>query len=175
MCVVLYTRKEGALSPLLFSFTLECAITKVQESNKGWKVIGKHQLLVCASGVKLLGESISIVKKTTEALLDVSKEVSLEVHIEKTSLCQCPVTRLEEEIFYIKVANKIQIFADDGDKNCIHQEVQCKQNVRSAFNHADQTLLSFHLLCKNVKTKMYKTVILAVVLYGCEAWSLMLG
>jgi hypothetical protein len=30
------------------------------------------------------------------------------------------------------------------------------------------------LLLKNIKIKIYRTVILPVVLYGCEAWSLTL-
>jgi hypothetical protein len=34
--------------------------------------------------------------------------------------------------------------------------------------------LSSHLLSRNVKIKMCKTIILPVVLYGCETWSLML-
>ena len=34
--------------------------------------------------------------------------------------------------------------------------------------------MSSRLLCKNLKIKIYKTVILPVVLYGCEAWSLTL-
>jgi hypothetical protein len=34
--------------------------------------------------------------------------------------------------------------------------------------------LSFLLLSRNVKVKIYKTVILPVVLYGCETWSLTL-
>jgi hypothetical protein len=32
----------------------------------------------------------------------------------------------------------------------------------------------FHLLFKNVKIKMSKNIILSVVLYGCETWSLTL-
>jgi hypothetical protein len=32
----------------------------------------------------------------------------------------------------------------------------------------------FHLLMKNVDIKIYKTIILPVVLYGCETWSLTL-
>ena len=32
----------------------------------------------------------------------------------------------------------------------------------------------FRLLSKNLKIKTYKTAILPVVLYGCEAWSLIL-
>jgi hypothetical protein len=35
-----------------------------------------------------------------------------------------------------------------------------------------QNLLSSRLLSKNVKVTIYKTIILPVVLYGCEAWSL---
>jgi hypothetical protein len=38
----------------------------------------------------------------------------------------------------------------------------------------DDCLLSC-LLSKNVKTRLYNTIILPVVLYGCEAWSLILG
>jgi hypothetical protein len=37
------------------------------------------------------------------------------------------------------------------------------------------TLLSSHLLSRNLKVKIYKTTILPVVLYGCETWSLTLG
>jgi hypothetical protein len=35
--------------------------------------------------------------------------------------------------------------------------------------------LSSHLLSKNLKIKMYKTIILPVVLCGCETWSLTLS
>jgi hypothetical protein len=34
--------------------------------------------------------------------------------------------------------------------------------------------LSSRLLSRNIKTKIYKTIILPVVLYGCETWSLTL-
>jgi len=37
-----------------------------------------------------------------------------------------------------------------------------------------QNLLSFRLLSKNLKIKIYRTVILPVVLYGRETWSLTL-
>ena len=35
-----------------------------------------------------------------------------------------------------------------------------------------QSLLSSRLLSKNLKTKIHRTIILPLVLYGCEAWSL---
>ena len=37
-----------------------------------------------------------------------------------------------------------------------------------------QNRLSSRLLSKNLKIKIYRTIILPVVLYGCEAWSLTL-
>jgi hypothetical protein len=37
-----------------------------------------------------------------------------------------------------------------------------------------QNLLSSHLLSKNVKIRIYKTIILSVLLYRCETWSLTL-
>jgi len=37
-------------------------------------------------------------------------------------------------------------------------------------NHSVQSLLSSHLL-SNIHIKLYKTIILPLVLYGCESWS----
>jgi hypothetical protein len=38
--------------------------------------------------------------------------------------------------------------------------------------HSVQSLLSYLLLSENLKINLYKTIILPVVLYGCETWSL---
>jgi hypothetical protein len=40
--------------------------------------------------------------------------------------------------------------------------------------HGNTNLLSSRLLSKNLKIRIYKTIILPVVLYGCETWSLAL-
>ena len=44
----------------------------------------------------------------------------------------------------------------------------------NACYHAVQNLLSSSLLSKNLKIKIYRIIILPVVLYGCETWSLIL-
>ena len=41
-------------------------------------------------------------------------------------------------------------------------------------SHSVQNLLSSSLLFKNINTKIYRTIILPVVLYGCETWSIIL-
>jgi hypothetical protein len=40
--------------------------------------------------------------------------------------------------------------------------------------HSVHNLVSSNLLTKNIKTKIYRNIILPVVLYGCETWSLTL-
>ena len=44
----------------------------------------------------------------------------------------------------------------------------------NACYHSVQNLLSSSLLSKNLKIKIYKIIILPVVLYGYETWSLRL-
>jgi hypothetical protein len=68
----------------LFNFTLEYAITKVQENQVRLKLNRSHRLLVYADDVNLLGYKIDTIKKNTESLIDANKEVGLEVNTEKT-------------------------------------------------------------------------------------------
>jgi hypothetical protein len=130
-----------------------------------------------------LGESINIIQKNAEALLDASKEVGLEVNAEKTKYMFMSRHQTAGQSNYMRAANKpfekVAKFKYLGatltDQNCIHEEIRSRLNSGNACYHAVQNLLSSHLLTRNVKIKIYKTIILSVVLYGCETWSLMLS
>jgi hypothetical protein len=56
----------------------------------------------------------------------------------------------------------------------VHKEIKSRLNSGNACYHSVQSLLSSCLFTRNLKVKIYKTIILPVVLHGCETWSLTL-
>jgi hypothetical protein len=60
------------------------------------------------------------------------------------------------------------------DQNCVQEEIKSSLHSGNACYHSIQSLRSSSLLSRNIKVKIYKIIILSVVLYGCETWSLAL-
>jgi hypothetical protein len=54
------------------------------------------------------------------------------------------------------------------NQNCIQEEIKSRMKSVNACYHAVQNLLSSILLSKNLKIKIYRIIILYVVLFGCE-------
>jgi hypothetical protein len=60
------------------------------------------------------------------------------------------------------------------NRNSIHEEIKSRLNSGNVCYHSVQNLLSSRLLSKNTKIRVYRSMILPFVLYGCETWSLTL-
>jgi sorting nexin-29 len=156
--------KQGdARSPLLFNFVLEYAIRKVQETQVGLKLNVTHQLLAYADDVNLLGDSIDTIKKNTETLIDASKEVGLEINVEKTKYMLLSRHQNVGQNRYIKIAKRsfenVSQFKYMGttvtNQNLIQEEIKRRLNSGNAFHHSIQNLLSSRLLSKNLKIRIY--------------------
>ena len=59
-------------------------------------------------------------------------------------------------------------------QNSVHQEIKSRLKSGNVCSHSVQNFLSSSLLTKSVKMKTYRTIILPVVLCGCETWLLSL-
>jgi hypothetical protein len=53
-------------------------------------------------------------------------------------------------------------------------EIKRRLNSGNVCYHSVQSILSSRLQLKNLKIRIYKSIILPVVLYGCKTWSLTL-
>ena len=111
-----------------------------------------------------------------------SKETGLEVNTDKTTYM---VTSREQTVglsHTMKTDNnsieRVEEFKYLGtmltNQNSVQKEIKSRLKLGNACYHSVQKLLSSILLTKNLKIKIYKTIILPVVLYGCETWSLTL-
>jgi hypothetical protein len=60
------------------------------------------------------------------------------------------------------------------NQNSFQEEIKSQLKSGNACYHLVQNLLSSSLLSKNLKIMIYRPIILPVVLYGCQTWSLTL-
>jgi sorting nexin-29 len=164
--------KHGdASSSLLFTFALEYVIMEVQENQVELKWIWTHQLLVYADDVNLLGDNIDTMKKNRN--FNASKEVGLEVNTEKSKYMLLSHHQNAGQNHDIKIANRCFVAQFKylemtvTNQNLIQGEIKRRLNSSNACYHSVQNLLSSRLLSEDIKIRIYKTIILTVVLYAC--------
>ena len=111
-----------------------------------------------------------------------SKLIGLEVNGDKT---KCVVMSRDQNAgrsHNMKIDNGSFVMVEEfqylgatlSNQNSIQEEINSRLKSGNACYHSMQNLLSSSLLSKNLKIKVHRTIILPVVLYGCETWSLTL-
>ena len=128
-----------------------------------------------------MGRSVHTTKKT-EALVVASKDIRIEVNVDKTKYTVMSPNQNAGRSHIMKNDNssfeRVEQFkylrTTLTNQNSIHEEIKSSSKSGNACYHSVQNLLSSRLLPKNMKIKIYRSIILPVALYGCETWSLTL-
>jgi len=121
-------------------------------------------------------------KNGREALVAATREIGLEVCADKIKYMVMSRDQNAGRIHYVRIDNstfeRVEEFKCLGttltNQNSIEEEIKSRLRSGSACYHSVQHLLSSRLLSKNLKIKIYRNLILLVVLYGCETWPLTL-
>ena len=171
------------MSPLLINFAVEYAIMRVQVNQEDLKLNCIYQLLINADDGNILGKSIHTIKKNTKALVVANKEMGLEVNAGKTKYMvmsqdenagQNHNMRIDsmphERVEQLKYLGATLI-----NQNSMQEEIKRRSKSGNAVCHSVQSVLFSSLLSKNMNNKIYRTIILSVVLYNCETWLLTLN
>ena len=74
--------------------------------------------------------------------------------------------------FFVRVEEFKHLRTTLTNENSVQEEIKSRLKSGNVCYHLVQNIFPSSLLPKNVKIYMYRTIILPVVLYGCETWSL---
>ena len=136
---------------------------------------GTHQVLAYADDVYLIGDDMRTTERNADVLLNACKDIGLAVNIgKKTKYMEIGRHGGVIANEHIKIGNnsyeKMKTFKNLGslstNRNSIQEEIKCRPKAGNSCYYSVQWLLPSRFLFKNLKIKIYKTIILPVVLYG---------
>ena len=129
-----------------------------------------------------MGGSVHTKKENAEALIVISKEIGLEVNADKTKYMVMSRDQNAGRSHNRRIDNRSFVRVEEfkylgttlTNQNSIQEEIKIRLKSENACHHSVQNILSSSLLSRNSKIKIYRNIIMLVVLYGCETWSLTL-
>ena len=126
----------------------------------------------------MLEENLQTVRENTEILIKTSKDIGLEVNSDKTKYMitsrQQNMVQNQNIVLENLSFEKVEKFKYLGvtvtNTNDIREEIKRSINMGNACYYSLEKILSSRQLSKKLKVNRptYKTIILPVVLYGCE-------
>ena len=116
------------------------------------------------------------VKGNTVAMIFASKEIGLELNADKTRYMVTPRDQNAGRNHNMKDDSRTFERAEEfkyleitlTNQNYIQEEIKSRLKLVNASYYSVRNLLSSSLLSNNSKIKIYRTIILPVVLYGCN-------
>src|SRR5215813_3735928 len=121
-------------------------------------------------------EEAYILYRKMQKLVAATNEIGLEVNADKTKYMIMSRDQNTGRGHNMEIDNssieRVEEFKYLGttltNQNSIQEEIKSRVKLGNACYYSVQNLLSSSLLSKKLKIKIYRTIVLPVVLYGCE-------
>ena len=123
-----------------------------------------------------MGGSVDNLKKNAESLVAATKETGLDVNVHKTKYMTVSRDQKAVRIHSVRIHNssikRVEELKYLGttltNQNSIQEEIKSRLKLRNACYYSVQNLLSSRLLSKNLKIKIYRTIILPLSCMGMK-------
>ena len=173
-------RQGCTLSPCLFNFYAEYIMRNagLEEAQAGIKIARRNiNNLRYSDDTTLMAEREEELKSLLMKVKEESEKVGLKLNIQKTKIMSSgPSTPWEID------GKTVEIVADFNlggskiitDCDCSHEIKKCLFLVRKVMTNLDSILKSRDITL-STKVHLVKAMVLPVVMYGCESWTIKKG
>ncbi|KAG0723422.1 Transposon TX1 uncharacterized protein [Chionoecetes opilio] len=175
-------RQGCILAPSLFNACMDWVLDKVVDQSDCGASVGNTKItdLVFADDAVIFAESLEVLVMALEALHEEAKPLGLEVSWLKTKV-QVFGDLLDEAVQSVHACGEgfeiLKSFTYLG--SAVHNDGGSRQEVlrRIGIAHGVMDSLSGSIwrcryLCRRTKIRIFKSLVIPVLLYGCETWTL---
>ena len=170
-------RQGDILSPILFLITIDWVMRQTVEGTRrgiNWGLYKVLEDLDFADDLGLLSSEHKNLRKKTEKLVEIAKQVGLRINTKKTEEMifttrepPAPLTIDGEEIARVdKFTYLGSVISKEGAVADIRSRLG---KARAAYNMLGRVWKS-NQISQNLKLRLYKSNVISVLLYGSETW-----
>ena len=134
-----------------------------------------------AMSVSIVSGNTHTAKKNTKSLIAAGEQIGVAVNAEEAKHMAMSCDQQAGQNHNIttvhkssKGRNRSVLGTTLTNENSIQEEIKRRLKSGNASHHSVQNLSSSSFLSRNIKIKIHKNVILPVVSYGCDTWSVTL-
>ena len=166
-----------SLSPILFNIVLDFVLSKLDTLDGGIEWVGGKRLkdLDYADDICLFARDIEEMKQMTQLVVEEASKVGLMINTRKTEIMKirCIVdsqhvtidgTDLKEVEKFTYLGCEIR---KDGD---VRNEVGIRIGKAGATFRTLNKVWDAHNISLTTKLKLFNSIVISVLLYGCESW-----
>ena len=175
-------RQGCVLAPSLFNTCMDWVLGKVVDQSHCGASVGNTKIsdLVFADDAVLLAESLDVLVMALEVLHEESKPLGLKVSWTKTKV-QAFGGLLDDTVQSVQACGEdievLESFTYLG--SVVHNNGGSGQEVtrriglaHGVMNSLNASIWRCRYLCRRTKIRVFKSLVLPVLLYGCETWTL---